>query len=66
MAQKIQNKLTDYPNAQLVVLSETPKAILQYNWLRERGCIIVNQERVRHFRLGAHYAHRQLMELQEV
>ena len=66
VAQKIQNKLTDYPNAQLVVLSETPKAILQYNWLRERGCIIVNQERVRHFRLGAHYAHRQLMELQEV
>ena len=66
VAQKIQNKLTDYPNAQLVVLSETPKAILQYNWLRERGCIIANQERVRHFRLGAHYAHRQLMELQEV
>ena len=61
--QKIQNKLTDYPNPQLVVLTETPNAIVHYNWLRERRCIIVNPERVRHFRLGEHYTHRQLMEL---
>ena len=66
VAQKIQNKLVDYPNAQLVVLAETPNAIVHYNWLRERGCIIANPERVRHFRLGEHYTHRQLMELQEV
>ena len=66
VAQKIQNKLTDYPNAQLVVLAETPNTIVHYNWLRERGCIIANPECVRHFRLGAHYTHRQLMELQEV
>ena len=66
VAQKIQNKLADYPNGQLVVLAETPNAILHYNWLRERGCIIANPERVRHFRLGEHYTHRQLMELQEV
>ena len=66
MTQKIQNKLTDYPNAQLVVLAETPNAIVHYNWLRERCCIIANPERVRHFKLGAHYTHRQLMELQEV
>ena len=66
VAQKIQNKLADYPNAQLVVLAETPNAIVHYNWLREWGCIIANPERVRHFRLGAHYTHRQLMELQEV
>ena len=54
VAQKIQNKLTDYPNAQLVVLAETPNAIVHYNWLRQRGCIIANPERVRHFRLGEH------------
>ena len=42
VAQKIQNKLTDYPNAQLVVLVETPNATVHYNWLRERGCIIAN------------------------
>ena len=34
VAQKIQNKLTDYPNGQLVVLAETPNAIVHYNWLR--------------------------------
>ena len=33
--QKIQNKLADYPNAQLVELAETPNAIVHYNWLRE-------------------------------
>ena len=66
VAQKIQNKLADYPNGQLVVLAERPNAIVHYNWLRERGCIIANPERVRHFRLGEHYTHRQLMELQEV
>ncbi|XP_057310276.1 uncharacterized protein LOC130648253 [Hydractinia symbiolongicarpus] len=39
VAQKIRNKLTDHPNGQLVVLAETPNAIVHYNWLRERGCI---------------------------
>ena len=66
VAQKIQNKLVDYPNAQLVVLAETPNSIVHYNWLRERSCIIANSDRVRHFRLGEHYTHRQLMALQEV
>ena len=66
VAQKIQNKLTDYPNGQLVVLAETPNAIVHYNWLRERGCIIANPDRVRYFRLGEHYTHKQLMKLQEV
>ena len=66
VAQKIQNKLTDYPNGQLVVLAETPSAIVHYNWLRERGCIIANPERVRHFKLGQHHTHKQLMKLQEV
>ena len=66
VAQKIQNKLTDYPNDQLVVLDETPNAIVHYNWLRERGCIIANPDCVRHFRLGEHYTHKQLMKLQEV
>ena len=66
VAQKIQNKLADYPNATLVVLAETPNAIVHYNWLRERGCIIANADRVRHFRLGEHYMHLQLMALQEV
>ena len=64
--QKIHNKPVDYPNAQLVVLAETPNAIVHYNWLRERGCIIANPDRVRHFRLGEHYTHRQLMALQKV
>ena len=66
VAQKIQNKLADYPNGQLVVLAETPNAIVHYNRLRERGCIIAKTERVRHFKLGQHYTHKQLMELQEV
>ena len=66
VAQKIQNKLTDNPNGQLVVLAETLNAIVHYNWLREQGCIIANPDRVRHFRLGEHYTHKQLMELQEV
>ena len=66
VAQKIQNKLADYLNAQLVVLAETLNSILHYNWLRERCCIIANPDRVRHFRLGEHYTHRQLMVLQEL
>ena len=66
VAQMIQNKLADYPNDQLVVLAETPNAIVHYNWLREQGCIIANPDRVRHFRLGEHYTHHQLMELQNV
>jgi len=32
VAQKIQNKLTDYPNGQIIVLAETPNAIVHYNW----------------------------------
>ena len=66
VAQKIQNKLADYTNGQLVVLAETPNAIVHYNWLREQGCIIANPDRVRHVRLDEHYTHHQLMELQEV
>ena len=66
VVQNIQNKLTDYPNGHLVVLAETPNATVHYNWLRERGCIIANPDRVRHFKLGQHYTHKQLMELQEV
>ena len=66
VAQKIQNKLTEYPNGQLVVLAETLNAIVHYNWLRERSCIIANPDCVRHFRLGEHYTHKQLMKLQEV
>ena len=30
MAQKIQNKLVNYPNSQIVVLAETPNAIVHY------------------------------------
>ena len=30
VAQMIQNKLADYPNDQLVVLAETPNAIVHY------------------------------------
>ena len=42
VAQKIKNKLIDFPNGQIVVLVEMPNAICHYNWLRERGCIEVN------------------------
>ena len=66
VAQKIRNKLTDYPNGFIVVLAETPNAIVHYNWLRERRCIKANPDRVRHFRLGENYTHARLMELQEV
>ena len=66
VAQKIQNKLTDYPNGQLVVLAETLNAIIHYNWLLGRGCIIANPDSVRYFKLGQHYTHKQLMALQEV
>ena len=64
VAQKIQNKLIDFPNGQIVVLAETPNAICHYNYLRERGCIIVNPDRVRHFRLGT-MTHQQLLYLEE-
>ena len=52
VAQKIKNKLIDFPNGQIVVLAETGNSIVHYNYLRERGCIEVNPDRVRHFRLG--------------
>ena len=65
VAQKIQNKLIDFPNGQIVVLAETPNAICHYNYLRERGCIEVNPDRVRHFRLGRNLTHQQLLELQD-
>ena len=66
VAQKIQNKLTDYPNGQIIVLAETPNAIVHYNWLRERGCIVANPDRVRHFKLGENYSHQRLIEFQDV
>ena len=65
VSQKIQHKMIDYPNAQIVVLAETPNAIVHYNWLRERGCIIPNPDCVRHFKLGENYTHQKLMELDE-
>ena len=65
VAQKIQNKLVDYPNGQIVVLGETLNAIICYNWLRERGCIVANPDRVRDFRLGENYSHQRLIELQD-
>ena len=65
VAQKIQNKLVDHPNGQIVVLAETPNAIVHYNLLKERGCIVVNPDRVRHFRLGDNYTHQRLIELQD-
>ena len=65
VSQKIQHKMIDYPNAQIVVLAETPNAIVYYNWLRERGCIIPIPDCVRHFKLGENYTHQKLMELDE-
>ena len=65
VTQKIKNKLIDFPNGQIVVLAETPNAICHYNYLRERGCIEVNPDRVRHFRLGGNMTHQQLLELQD-
>ena len=64
VAQKIKNKLIDFPNGQIVVLAETGNSIVHYNWLRERGCIEVYPVRVRHFRLGT-MTHQQLLELQD-
>ena len=58
VTQKIKHKLIDYPNNNIVALEETPNAIVQYSFLRERGCIIANPERVRHFKLGQHYMHK--------
>ena len=66
VTQKVKQKLIDYPNINIVVLLETPNAIVQCNFLRERGCIITNPDRVRHFKLRQHYTHTQLMALQEV
>ena len=66
VAQKIKNKLIDFPNGQIVVLAETGNAIVHYNYLRERGCIEVNSGRVRHFRLGRNLRHQDLLGIQEV
>ena len=63
VAQKFQNKIVDYPNGQIVVLSETPNSVIY--WLRERGCIVVNPDRVQHFRLGENYSHQRLIESQD-
>ena len=54
-----------FPNSQIVVLAETPNAICHYNYLRERGCIEVNPERVRHFRLGRNLRHQDLLGIQD-
>ena len=66
VAQKIKNKLIDFPNGQIVVLAETPNAICHYNYLRERGCIEVNPDRVRHFRLGRNLTHQDLLGIQDI
>ena len=66
VAQKIQNKLIDFPNGQIVVLAETPNAICHYNYLRERGCIEVNPDRVRHFKLGRNLTHQDLLGIQDI
>ena len=65
VAQKIKNKLIDFPNGQIVVLAETGNSIVHYNYLRERGCIEVNPDRVRHFRLGRNLTHQDLLGIQE-
>ena len=39
--------------------------IIYYNWLRERGCIVANPDRLRHFRLGENHLHQRLIELQD-
>ena len=65
VSQNIQQKIIDYPNAQIVVLVETLNVIVLYNWLREQGCIIPNPDHVRHFKLGENYTHQNLMELDE-
>ena len=65
VAQKIQNKLVDYPSGQIIVLAETPNAIAHYNWLKERECIVSNPDRVRHFKLGENYTHQRLIEFQD-
>ena len=65
VAQKIKNKLIDFPNGQIVVLAETGNSIVHYNWLRERGCIEVNPDRVRHFRLGRNMRNDDLLGIQE-
>ena len=65
VAQKIQNKLIDFPNSQIVVLAETGNSIVHYNFLRERGCIEVNPGRVRHFRLGRNLRHQDLLGIQD-
>ena len=64
IAQKLQNKLSDYPNGEIIVLAETPNAIVHYNWLREQGFIVINPSRTRHFKLGNNYTHQRLLELQ--
>ena len=64
IAQKLQNKLSDYPNGEIIVLAETPNAIVHYNWLREQGCIVINPSRTRHFMLGGNYTHQRLIELE--
>lgn len=56
-------KLTDYHVVEIVILAETPNAIVHYNWLRERGFIEINPDRSRHFRLGQNYTHQRLLEL---
>ena len=65
VAQKIQNKLIDFRNGQIVVLAETGNSIVHYNFLRERGCIEVNPDRVRHFRLGRNLRHQDLLGTQD-
>ena len=58
VAQKIQNKLTDYPHGQTVgqrLLIIRPPT----------GNEGLYPERVRHFKLGKDYTHQRLMELQE-
>ena len=65
VAQKIQNKLIDFPNGQIVVLAETGNSIVHYNWLREGGCIEVNPDRVRHLRLGRNLRHQDLLGIQD-
>ena len=59
------DKMVSYPQGQVVLDVQTLNSIVHFNFLKEVGYIISDQERPRHFRLGRNMTHQQLLELQD-
>ena len=66
VTKKMQHKLADFPNGEIILLVETPNAIAHYNYFRQKGYINIDPDRSRHFNIRGGMLPHQLLGLEDV